>query len=557
MSDTFPNQSEPEFLGSGTAEPDRPARRRPGRRTGVVAGAAVAVVAALGAGAYGVVQLMSGGDAPTSAVPADAVGYVSLDLDPSAAQKIEAIKILRKFPSLKEDLDIGSRDDLRRAVVEKIQEDGSCPDLDYDRDVEPWIGDRIALAAVPDGDDGVEPLVTLQVSDEARAKEGVRKLFDCGSDDAGDEEPGVSFVGDYVLLTEHQADADRMAEDASKASLEDDPDFATWMERTGDPGIVTMYASKDAPAVIFEAQRHHGMDGDMDGDGGDMGGDGLRGDGTWSMGSDSGVWEEAFKDFEGAAGVLRFRDGAVEAEFSSKGLGKAASGSDRAGDQATTLPATTAAALSVAFRDGWLGDRLDSFEKGPGSDFMGRSLDDLRSEAERRTGLQLPEDIETLLGDGLTLSVDASADLEQLSESPDPAQVPVGIRIQGDPDRIVPIIDKLKRAAGPQADVVEVRAGDGQVAVGLDPDYVDTLLQDGDLGSEDAFERAVPDADRATALLYVNFDAGDGWAERLAGLITDEDRAARENIAPLDAFGVSGWQDEDGVAHALLRLSTD
>ena len=95
-----------------------------GRRTVLVAGAAVAVVAAVGVGAYGVVQLMSGGSSPATAVPADAVGYVSLDLDPSASQKIEAIKILRKFPAIKKQL--GSRDDLRKAVFDELRKSGDC-----------------------------------------------------------------------------------------------------------------------------------------------------------------------------------------------------------------------------------------------------------------------------------------------------------------------------------------------------------------------------------------------------------------------------------------------
>ena len=51
------------------------------------------------------------------------------------------------------------------------------------------------------------------------------------------------------------------------------------------------------------------------------------------------------------------------------------------------------------------------------------------AEGERATGLELPEDIETLLGDGISVSVDASADLQALTESPDPSQVPAGIRI--------------------------------------------------------------------------------------------------------------------------------
>ena len=37
------------------------------------------------------------------------------------------------------------------------------------------------------------------------------------------------------------------------------------------------------------------------------------------------------------------------------------------------------------------------------------------AEGEQATGLQLPEDIETLLGDGITVSVDAGADLKALT----------------------------------------------------------------------------------------------------------------------------------------------
>ena len=70
--------------------------------------------------------------------------------------------------------------------------------------------------------------------------------------------------------------------------------------------------------------------------------------------------------------------------------------------------------------------------------------------ASRPTGLQLPEDIETLLGDGVSR-------LRRRRHGPEGAhrvagpehRSPPGIRIQGDPAKITPIIDKLKAAAGP------------------------------------------------------------------------------------------------------------
>jgi hypothetical protein len=528
MSTNVPGQSEPEYLqpGSGPTDSGEPPARGRGRRAGLVAGAAVAVVAAVGVGAYGVVQLMAGGASPATAVPANAVGYVSLDLDPSASQKIEAFKILRKFPAIEKQL--GSREDLRRAVFDEIKTSGDCPGLDYARDVQPWIGDRIALAAVPDSKEGARPLVVLQVRDQAKAKAGASKLEACssGSDRPAAETSGYSFVGDYLLVAESQGQADALAEDAEAAALADSEEFTSAMDRTGDPGIVTMFASKDAPAAIMKAA------------------DSATGEVT-----------STFKDFQGAAGVVRFADGAVEAEFTAKGLPAGVGGvSSDGGPDVSTLPGTTAAALSVAFRDGWLQDYLDQL-----NDLMGggQSLDEAFAEGERATGLRLPEDIETLLGRGITVSVDGSADLKTLSESPDPSEVPAGIRIYGDPAKITPIIDKLKASAGPAADQVKVSTGDGMVTVGFDQAYVDSLQDSGDLGHVAAFKDVVPETDRVTGAFYVNFDAGDGWAEQLADLLSDGDTEARSNIAPLDAFGISGWVDDDEVQHGLLRLTTD
>jgi len=543
---------EPEYLGAGVPpQPDPagsgPTGSGPGRsgsgrrrRSGLVAAAAAAVVVAVGAGAYGVVQLLAGGSSPATAVPADAVAYVSLDLDPSAAQKIEAFRILRKFPAARKQL--GSRDDIRRAVFEEIRTADGCARLDYARDVEPWIGDRVALAAVPDSRHGAAPLVVLQVTDQEKARAGARAVEACGSD-ATDQEPhrtGISFVGDYMLLAETQLEADAFAKDAAAGTLADAEDFTAALGRTGDPGIVTMYVSKDAPRALATAAAQ---------DGSGAGADNATRDRVDQV-------ARMFQDFQGAAGVVRFRDGAVEAEVAAKGLPATMGGAGGRGPDTGTLPGTTAAALSVAFRHGWLEDYLRQLNAMSGADSGDAGVDQMLADGEQETGLRLPEDIETLFGDGITVSVDGSADLKTFTESPDATQVPVGIRIQGDPDKIVPIIDRLKEVAGADGDLVRVATADGQVAVGLSQAYVDRLLEQGDLGSVAAFEDVVPEADRATGSFYVNFDAGNGWAEQLADVVTGGDAMVRSNIAPLDALGASGWTEGD-VQHGLLRLTTD
>jgi hypothetical protein len=132
----------------------------------------------------------------------------------------------------------------------------------------------------------------------------------------------------------------------------------------------------------------------------------------------------------------------------------------------------------------------------------------------------------------------------------------VALRITGDPAKITAVIDKLKAAAGPQADMVTVQPGDGVVVVGLDKEYVGKVLSSGGLGSVRTFEDVVPHADDATGLFYLDFDAGD-WATRLGDLVSHGDPDVRKNLEPHDPLGLTAWRDGDGVQHGLLRLTTD
>jgi len=103
-----------EYLGEGPA----PARKGRGRG-GLVAGGAAAAVVLGAAGAWGVTSFMSGGQEAAEVVPADALGYVSLNLDPDAGQKLAAYRTLKKFPALADTLAGGA--DLRRSLVEGLR----------------------------------------------------------------------------------------------------------------------------------------------------------------------------------------------------------------------------------------------------------------------------------------------------------------------------------------------------------------------------------------------------------------------------------------------------
>lgn len=263
-SDPF-SSGEPEYLGdapSGSGGTGRPGRAA---RVGVAAAGVVGVVAL---GGWAALSLMSGGPQPDEAVPATALAYASIDLDPSAGQKLEAVRILEKFPALDEKLGLDASDDLRRWVFE---ESGlaECPGVDYEEDVEPWIGERAAVAVLPGAEakDRPSPVLALQVTDGAAAADALGELLACeaahgehGGDDGGGpedhEKQGGFAVGDgYVLLAESTAVAQAAVDAASAAPLAEDDAFARWTEAAGEPGIMTFYVAPDAPAGLAELQR--------------------------------------------------------------------------------------------------------------------------------------------------------------------------------------------------------------------------------------------------------------------------------------------------------------
>ncbi len=536
----------PEYLPDeqvGTKPP------RSGRRTALLGAAAVAVAGVVGLGGWAAVSLMSTGSQPAAAVPANALGYVSLDLDPSASQKIEAIKMLRKFPALEKEMDISSQDDLRRWAFEKLQDDGTCADLDYDEDVAPWLGDRIAMAGVPaesKGDSPV-PLVALQVSDEDAASTGIAALADCGG--AGDDF-GYAFSGDYALISDSKEHAESLAAQVEGGTLADDADFQTWMDRVGDPGILNMYAAPGSMETLFD------MQGDLSAELSSLGGDQKALSRAQAEAERmNNAFKDLYKDFSGMAAVVRFDDGAVEAEFasdSSEDMGLTFSKDEHI--DVTSLPAGTAAAFGLTLPDDWGKAYLDLFGKLSGNP---REMDQMLALAEAQTGLEIPEDLERLLGDGVAVTLDEDMDVTAASQNP--AAVPAGVRISGDPQQIQTVVDKLKTFFGPQADALVVEEGDGVVALGLDADYVKRLAHEGGLGEDVTFQDVVPEADRAASMMYLNFDTVEQWIDRAAegGAMGPDEKQVRDNIEPLRAVGFSAWLEDEDVAKGLFRLSTD
>lgn len=520
----YQQSGQPEYLQQGDGTPLPPAPAQGGgsaRKAVLIGGAVVGAVALAGAGAWAALTLAGGGPQPTEALPDDTLAFVSIDLDPSAGQKIEAMKMLNKFPSFKEQMGLDPSDDIRKAIFDEAFKNGPCEGMSYDDDVAPWIGDRAAVAAVNDADGKPAPVVVLQVSDDAKAEKGLSALSDCASE----SDPTAFVVANgWATIAEDQATAQTVVDDTAKGSLEDDATYRKWMGEIGDAGVVTMYAAPEAAQAIADAMGDQGAE--------------LS---ALDFGS-------SLADFDGMAGTLRFNHGAVEFEAASTAVDGAAS-DNAAGALAASLPADTAAAFSFSVPDNWLEQVADRFADMQGD---GSSGADLLDQMSAETGLDLPDDFNTLTGDAIAVSVSSDLDIDALSNSSDPSSLPLGVKIKGDPEAIQGVLDKLTPQLGPESDLLGTDSKGDFLVVGPNGDYRGSLLDGGGLGDSASFKAAVPHGNDSTVVVYVNFDAGNGWLDQLA----ESDPSIADDVKPLDSLGISGWVDGD-TSHVIVKLTTD
>lgn len=538
------NTSRFEYLPEDqSARPADPA----GRKRAAAGVAGLAVLALAGAGAYGVMQFMSTGDSAATAVPDHALGYLSLDLDPSGGQKVAAYETMRKFPALKEQLGLESDDDPRRWIVDAINSSGECS-LDFENDVEPWLGNKMAFSGV-EGEEEPEPFFVLEVTDTEAAEEGVATLFECGGES---EEYGTAMVGDFMVVAQSVDVADGIAADAEESSLADDETFAARLDDAGDQGVVTGYLAPAAVQLMLDEAEDSASSSSAE--------PGVMPEGDLgmgvvpAMGPEIELLRDHLDEFDGAAMQVRFADAGVEMEMVAAGIEQA--DQFEAGDSGMAdLPSTTAVAYGLALGPEAV-EAMEDAVKGQMSDAEYESEIQM---FEQETGLAFPEDVETLLGDGISFALDGSFDFKAIGEAFGTGQlqevgVPAGLRIvTDDTDGVVAVTDKLQGLVPPGTPFsLEVEEGDGAVAVGVDSEYVAQLADDGNLGESEAFDNAVPDVEGSAGGLFVDFDAG-GWLDELVG---EHDPEALENTEPLSSMGVSGGSEGDTV-RMLMRLTTD
>lgn len=203
------------------------------------------MAAVIGGGAWAWQVWSAQGPQPAEALPANTLAYVAIDLDPPGGQKVAAYNALRRIPSLKKELGLDSKGDLRESLVGEVTAESGC-DLDKEA-ITSWAGDRAAVAVVPVGEP--EVLAVVEVGDAAEAKKRLAEIQDgCGADEFG------YVVGErWALLAETEAIARQVSADAEGRTLAEDGDYQNLTGAAGDAGVMTAYVAPAAGKALLEA----------------------------------------------------------------------------------------------------------------------------------------------------------------------------------------------------------------------------------------------------------------------------------------------------------------
>ncbi len=418
-----------------------------GKRLAVMGLGAAAIAAIVFGGGYVAYQqvLGGGGAQPESAIPANAIAFAKVDLDPSGGQKIDALRFIRKFPSAPADTKKDDAD-LRKVIFDQIQKGGQLEGVDYAKDVAPWLGSRFGFAVLPGSGKTPDVVVALAVTDAGKARTGLAKL-------SADGDTHCAVGDEFALCGEKQATVDAALKAGATGSLEASKAFGDDLGALGETGVASFWADMTkAKALVGEA--------------------GVTGDAS------------ALTDqFQGRfVGALRF-DGPT-LELVGKGTGLADSGASGQANGVAALPADTVAAFGLSGGKGYATKLWGSLEKSG----LAGSLTDSMSES----GISLPGDLQTLLGNSFSVAFGGMGtdDMPKIALVTDSPEADVKA-----------LAGRLESLAGTP---FAVKAGGGRTVVGLEQGYADAVASGKGLGDDAAFTAAVPDAGSATVVLYAN-----------------------------------------------------
>ena len=462
------------------------------------------------------------GTQPEDVLPANAIAFAKVNLNPSVMQKVALFRLASKFPKLKVTEKAPIKESMSSLFTEPTSKFG--PGLDFKKDVEPWLGSQIGVGVFPDLNGDKEPEVgaAIAVTDEKAAKVALDKAIahmnraallakktalvgEEVAGKAGKPAPvkptatgGYAFTNGYVILSDTTAHATALAK-AGKAGSLAKSRYAGDVNKLGPDQIGVMWADMAAVYKAVPADQMAALGSLKEAMKGV--GDPTKASGRIVMGlrADASFLEVTGKviDFKGVAPVKARTGTALISTFPTEAWG------------AVTMTGLgkQVGALYTAFTA--KGDTLG----------MKSGL--------AQVGISSAKQIEMLLGAETGVMV-SGTDLET-------SQMEFAVRTRGsDADAALGIVRSALGAfpSGGMLQAAKVTGPDG-IVVGYGPGLTAAISNrsGSKLGGTEAFKQVMPDADKAHFAAYVDL------AKVLSmSKIKSQDAAA---LKPLKALGMT------------------
>ncbi|HEX9970416.1 MAG TPA: DUF3352 domain-containing protein [Acidimicrobiales bacterium] len=459
--------------------------------------------------------------------PANALGFLTLSLEPSVDQKRNMFEISRKFPDAKarEDFDKTKND-----LLQRMLEDSG---LDYAKDVEPWLGSEIALAVLP-GPDGREPVIALflEQDDEDKARAALDKANQKATAE-GSTPIEYRFVDEFAVIAPDEDAARRKAaldavEAQSKAEdgdLADSAEFGDVVDELhGDRLMLGWVDTQEALKTIEQF---------MDGNGIDLG--------------------AALNAASATAFDLHTERNAVVFQGVARGKEPAGGGDPKL---TKTLPGDSFGALTVFDLPKAIRDTLAAMRQG-GTDPL--------AEFREETGIDVEADVLSWMG-GEAVLVSAPApggrDIPEFALVVEPSDRP---KAEASVQKIVASLEEAmggelerRQIAGATAFVIPEEDEGIQPAMGLfadrfvmatTPAYLEKLATAANPGfaGSPVYESVLGKAESSPTRFQLVLDL-DAIREAIEKALPQEDRAEYEadtkrNVEPFDAVGMTARRD--------------
>ncbi len=230
----YPQGPQPPGVPFPQGGPVVPVKRK-SKKTAIIAG--VLALALLVGGGFLAWSLLRGATpAAAKGIPSNALAVFEVNLNPSAGDKLAVKELAAKFPFLKDEAN-DAGDDYKKALWSVLAKtDKSAPD--YESEVKPWLGDSLAIAALPGKDSSRSGLNSYVFSVQVTNKDSAKAFTDKHIKDRK-----IVFVDDLMVIASDE-DSD-ISESSLKNNITSVESYKADMGKLGDGFLATAWVSSD------------------------------------------------------------------------------------------------------------------------------------------------------------------------------------------------------------------------------------------------------------------------------------------------------------------------